>query len=232
MSGIRFARIFWIGAAAILVVAALIAIVAVLRSEFSEVDGRIILTLGTLLYSGAAAITGLALADRGPTRRLGWITAGVTPSALAIIVAAIWSFVWEEDNEPWTKLAWSSALVVLAGLLATTSLLLARRPALERLAMGAGALAALAAALSIVGIWTEADSDAFLRALAALWILAVLAYFLVPVLARFTAAGASDTEVRVLAELDSVELIATHVRVGALDAKLEPGERLALRRRS
>ena len=158
MSRIRLARIFWIGAAAILVAAALVALLAVLRGEFSETDGRIVLTLGALLYTGAAAIAALALADRGPARRLGWVVAGLAPVALAITVAAIWSFAWEEDNEPWDKLSWSFVLAVLAGLLATTALLLARRPALLRLAATAGALAALAAATTIVGIWASSGS--------------------------------------------------------------------------
>jgi hypothetical protein len=105
VSRIRLARIFWIGAAAILVAAALVALLAVLRGEFSETDGRIVLTLGALLYTGGAAIAGLALADRGPARRLGLVVAGFAPVALAITVAAIWSFVWEQDNEPWDKLS-------------------------------------------------------------------------------------------------------------------------------
>ena len=232
MTGVRYARIFWIGAAGILVLAALVALVAVLRADLSDTDGRILFTLGALLFSGGAAITGLALADRGPARQLGWAVAAISPAALAIVFAAIWSFVWEQENEPWNKLAWSSVLVLLAGLLATTALLLARRRALEQLAAGAGILAALAAGLSIVGLWAEPDNDTFVKILAALWILAVLAYFLVPVLARFTAAGVPASEARVLAELNGVELVATHAREDTIDARLEPGERLLLRRRA
>jgi hypothetical protein len=230
--GIRLVRIFWISAAAILVAAALVALFAVVRGDFSDSDGRILLSLGTLLYSGGAAITGLALADRGPARKLGWTVAAAAPVAVAFVVAAIWSFAWEEESEPWNKLAWSSVLLLLAGLLATTALLLARRKTLERLAMCAGGLAALAASVSVIGIWAEPKSDVFVKLVAALWILAVLAYFLIPVLARFTAAGASDTEVRVLAELEGVELVATHTRDGGIDARLEPGEKLLLRRRT
>jgi drug/metabolite transporter (DMT)-like permease len=66
---IRLSRIFWIGAAAILVAAALVALVAVLRGDFSDTDGRILITMGALLYTGGAALAGLALADRGPARR-------------------------------------------------------------------------------------------------------------------------------------------------------------------
>jgi hypothetical protein len=224
------ARTFWIGAAAILVAAALVALAALLRGDFSETDGRILLTLGALLYAGGTAIAGLALADRGPARRLGWTVAAAAPVGLALVLAAIWSFVWEQENEPWDKLAWSAILALLAGLLATTALLLARRPLLVRLAAAAGALASVAAALSIAGIWSEPESDSFVKAVGATWILAALAFFLVPVLQRFTAAGGTESEARVLARLDDVELVATHSREGTIDAKLEPGERLALRR--
>ena len=39
MRRIRYARIFWIGAAGILVLAALIGVSALLRSDFTETDG-------------------------------------------------------------------------------------------------------------------------------------------------------------------------------------------------
>jgi len=231
VSRVRYARIFWIGAAGILVLAALVALLAVLRGDFSDTDGRILLTLAVLLYCGGAAITGLALADRGPLPQFGWVVAAASPIALGLVLAAIWAFVWEEENEPWNKLAWSSVLVLLAGLLATTALLLARGRMLQRLAMGAGGLAVLAAAVSIVGIWSEPTGDSFVKVVAALWIVTVLAYFLVPVLGRFTAAGTSATQTRVLAHLDGIELVATHGREGVIDLRLAPGERLALRRR-
>jgi hypothetical protein len=66
--------------------------------------------------------------------------------------------------------------------------------------------------------------------IAVLWILAGLAYLLVPVLQRFTATAASTAD-RVLATLDDVELVATRSGSG-LAFDLAPGERLTLRRRS
>ena len=71
MSRLRLARVFWIGAAAILVAAALVALAAVLRGDFSDNDGRILVTLGALLYTGGAALAGLALVERGPARVVG-----------------------------------------------------------------------------------------------------------------------------------------------------------------
>jgi hypothetical protein len=226
-------RLFWIGAAAILVAAALVALVAILRGDFSDTDGRILVTLGALLYTGGAALAGLALAERGPARLLGVVVASTAPVCLAFVAWGIWSFVFDgEGNETASKLAWSSVLLLLAGLIAATAVLLARRRTLQLLAAGTGALAALSATISVAGIWTEPDSDAFIKTLAVLWILTLLAYFLVPVLQRFTAAGAAPEAVRVLAALDDVELVATRTPDGrAIDARLEPGERLVLRRR-
>jgi hypothetical protein len=54
----RLRRIFWIGAAAILVVAALIGVAAVAGGHFSSTDGKILLTLGALLLAGATGFAG------------------------------------------------------------------------------------------------------------------------------------------------------------------------------
>lgn len=231
MTRLRLRRIFWMGAAAIVVAAALVALVAVVKGNFSDTDGRILVTLAALLYTGGAAICGLALADRGPVRPLGWVVASAAPVCLGFVVWAIWSFAFDGDgNETAGKLAWSAVLVLLAGLIATTGLLLARRPGLVRLAAVAGALAGLAVAVSVFGIWTMPDSEIFLKALAVLWILAGLAYFLVPILQRFSSVGADESAIRVLAELDGVQLVASRSSVAGVDAESPaPGEHLFLR---
>jgi hypothetical protein len=232
VSRIRLSRIFWIGAAAILVVAALVALGAVLRGDFSDTDGRILVTLAVLLYTGGAAISGLGLVDRGVARPLGWTVVGAAPICLALVLWGIWSITFDGGgNHDASRAAWSAVLVLLVGLLASTGLLLARRRALVVLAVVADVLAALAAALSVAGIWTEPDSDNYVKVVAALWILASLCYFLVPVLQRFSGAGEEGQAVRVLAELDGVELVATRWG-GGIEPQLAVGERLQLRRRS
>jgi hypothetical protein len=45
------ARVAWLGAAAIIVVAALVALGAILRGDFSETDGRILGSLAVVLYT-------------------------------------------------------------------------------------------------------------------------------------------------------------------------------------
>jgi hypothetical protein len=227
---LRLRRIFWIGAAAILVAAATVALVGVLGGDFSDTDAQILVTLAALLYTGAAALAGLALVDRGSARPLGWLVAAASPVCLAIMLWGIWDFVDEGSNGIRLKLAWSAVLAILTGLIATTGFLLASRPALLRLAGASGGLAALAAVLSIAGIWSGNSSDAFVKTLAALWILAVLAFLLVPVLQRFSSA-AQDAAPRVLGELDGIELVATRGRLEGISVEPPaPGERLALRR--
>jgi MFS family permease len=227
---LRLARIFWIGAAAILIAAALVALVAVLRGDFSDTDGRALVTLAALLYTGAAALSGLALVDRKRATALGWLVAVSAPVGLALILWAVWSFAFDEGGDRATdKLAWSSAILLLAGLLSTTALLLARRPTLVRLAAVAGAAAGVAAGISVIGVWAEPDNESFVKGVAVAWILAALGFFLVPVLQRFTSTGEDVQSERVLAELDGVELVATRAADG-IEPSLAAGERLALRR--
>jgi len=229
----RLTRVFWTGAAATLVAAALVALAAVVQGEFSDTDGRILVTLAALLYTGGAALAGLALADRGSARALGWLVASAAPVCLLLVAWAVWSFNGDGGgDENATKLAWSSVLVLLAGLVATTGLLLTRRPTLARLAAVAGGLAAVAAALSVIGVWSEPSGDGLVKVLAVLWILAALCFFLVPVLQRFTAAGADESAPRVLAELESVEVVASREPIEGVAVEApSQGERLYLRRR-
>ncbi len=227
MKGFRLSRIFWIGAAAILIAAALVALIAILRGEFSETDGRIIGTLAATLLAGATAISGLALVDRG-ARALGWLTVAISAPGFALLVYAIWDFVFEGDGDAW-RWGWSGALALLAALVAATAQLLARNQRVVALAWLAGGLAAAASTASIAAIWRESPGDTEGKLIAALWILTALAYFLVPVLQRFTSAGVPATAERILGELDGISLVATRSDDG-IEPRLAPGERLVLRR--
>ena len=228
MTRVRLARVFWIGAAAILVVAALVALLAVLSGDFSDTDGRILGTLGAALLAGSTVIAGLALVERGGTLS-GWAAVTVALPAFAALVYAIWDFVFDGGGDSW-RWGWAGALALVATLVAATARLLARTQWIVRLAEVTGALAAVAAGVTIWAIWAEDPGDAAGRAIATLWILAGLGYLLVPVLQRFTSAGSSQAPERVLATLDGVELVATRSRDDTIDVRLAPGERLALRR--
>ncbi|MGH3135923.1 MAG: hypothetical protein ACRDPV_05455 [Gaiellaceae bacterium] len=222
----RLARIFWIGAAASLVVAALIALAAVLRGNFSDTDGRILGTLAALLLAGGTLISGLVLVERD-NALLGRVSVVVAPIGLGLLVYGIWDFAFDGGGDHW-RYGWAGALTVIAALIAVTARLLAESPALTPLAVVTGIIASCAAALSLYAIWGY-ESDVVGKALAVLWILTGVCYFLIPVLERFRA-ETPDSDVRVLAALDDVELVLTRSNNG-LVVELAPGERLLLRRR-
>ena len=56
MSGIRLSRLFGIGAAAILIAAALVAVGSILRGEFGEREVQVLGTLLSLLVVGETVI--------------------------------------------------------------------------------------------------------------------------------------------------------------------------------
>lgn len=224
----RLARTFWLGAAALLVAAALVAIVALLRGELTDTDARILLTLGALFVTGASALAGLALVDAGRYAPVGWLAAGAALVELAVLGYWIWSGSGGDDTI--SRLG-TTALLLLAGQVAVvTQLLLFSNRRLLGLVVATMALVVLAVAGAVAALWTEPDDTLWAKLLAAAWILAALGWFLLPVLQRFTAAGSSLDE-RVLAELGGVELVATRAHEG-IDVRLARGERLLLRRSS
>ena len=231
MTRVRLSRIFWIGAAAIIVAAALVALTAILRGDFSETDGRIIGTLAAVLLAGGTLVVGLALRERRPGSPVALATIAIAPIGFALVEYAIWDFVFDGGGEDQWRVGWTGMIGLGAGLMASAALLFARAPRIVQLAYASAVLVLLAAVVSIVAVWSENPGGTEEKILAALWILASLGLVLTPILERFvdadtTAAGAA----RVLATLDDVELVATRVGPG-LDVQLAPGERLALRRR-
>ena len=221
----RLARVFWISAAVSLVAAALIALAAVLRGEFSDTDGRILGTLAALLLAGGTLISGLVLVDRD-NALLGRVALVLSPLGFSFLVYAIWDFVFDGGGDEW-RWGWAGALILIASLVAVTARLLAESPSFTPLAFVTGILGSAAAGLSIYAVWNN-ESDSIGKALAVLWILTGVCYFLIPLLERFRA-ETPDPEVRVLASLDGVELVLTRSRKG-LEVELAPGERLTLRR--
>jgi hypothetical protein len=222
-------RVAWLGAAAILIVAALVALASIVRGDFSDTDGRILGSLAAVLYTGGALFAGLATVDRG-RQTIGWSLAGGAPLCFVILLPAIWNSFDEGGNDDMWRWAWSAVLALLVGIMLATALLLARTEGAEFLAFASGAGAGLAATLSIAAIWVNGGDDSWIKAIAAFWVLAVLAYVLVPIADRFGRAGLPATE-RILAVLDGVELVATTTPgSGAIDPKLAPDERLTLRR--
>ncbi len=225
MTGSRYTRIFWIGAAGTLVLAALIGISSLLRSDFSDTDWQILLTLLTLLVSAGTAVAGLTVAERGRAA-IGWAAVGVSVVAFTVIVAATWD---EFDGDGLAKLAGTAAFALAATLLGTTQLVLHRGHHTWLIVVTWAALA-LAAVTSSNALWSENSDDTW-KIAASLWIIGIVGWLNLPVLQRFSAAGALSGSERLVAELDGIEIVATHSGEGvAVD--LHPGERLVLRRRA
>jgi hypothetical protein len=224
----RLARTFWLGAAALLVAAALVAVVALLRGELTDTDAHILLTLGALFGTGATALAGLALADSGRYTALGWTVAALAPVEFATLAYWIWS--GSEGDDALSRMGTTALLLVVGQLAIVTQLLLLANRRLLPLVIATDVLIGAAIGGAIVAIWTEPDNTTWAKVLAAAWILAALGWFLLPVLQRYTAA-ATGTDDRILDQLDDVELVATRSGNG-LDVRLARGERLILRRRA
>ena len=224
-------RLVWLGAAAILVVAALVALTAIVQGDFSETDGRILGSLAVVLYAGGALFAGLSTVERGrPT--IGWPVVIASPICFALMLIAIWNIFDEQDHRFIWRAGWSATIVLLVGIMLTTAILLADGRAARRLAFVAGVLAGIAAALSIAAIWAGEGGDDWIKLIAVLWVLAVLSYVLVPVVDRFARADGAGTDERVLATLGDVELVATTAPSPTeIQPELERGERLILRYR-
>ena len=99
---------------------------------------------------------------------------------------------------------------------------------------GAAAIVAAPALISLVAVLRGGFSQTDGRILGTLgWILAALAFFLAPVLQRWSAVGGTEAGDRVLGTLDDVEVVATRRPGDELVVSDRPrgGERLVLRHR-
>ena len=222
IAGIRYARIFWIGAAGALVLAALIGISALLSSDFSETDGQILLTLLALVVASGTATAGLAVSERGHAA----IGPGAVVLSLVAFVAIVLSTWNGFESETLAKLAATAAFALIGAVLCTTQLVL-HRGIHTWVVVVTWAAVVLAFVLSTGALWGE-DGDVW-KAAASVWIIGLVGWLLLPVLQRFTAAAAPATRGRVLATLGDVELVAT--TIGGVDPRLLPGERVLLRKR-
>lgn len=183
----RLLRLFWIGAAAILVVAALVALVAVLGGHFDETDGKILGVLGTALLAGGVATAGATLYDSRTARRFGAAVVATAPLWFGLASAAI---VDGFDSKTLNRLAWTAYVLLATELVvATARMLVGHRPLLKLYALTAG-FGAAAALTSITAIWERRGGSGYAKVIASLWILTVVSYLLIPVARRIS--GAPD----------------------------------------
>jgi hypothetical protein len=242
----RLGRLFWVGAAAILVAAALVSIAALVRGDLGETDGKILLTLLALLVGGGTALCGLALLERGAPPWVGWTVVVTAVSGFALVTAATWD---GYDSDTLARLAGTAAAVVVAVLVVVTQVLLLGDPRLRALVAGTAVALGVAVAILSVGIWTDDLGESGGKAVAVLTILGALGWVLVPVLQRLGGAerqpgdGGRD---RVITTLGGIDVVATTrpggdavtvepsreglvIRSSGAAVRLRPGEHVALR---
>jgi hypothetical protein len=228
-------RLFWRGAAAVLVVAALVALAALLGGDFDETDGEILATLGVVLLGGGVTLAGLGLREQQKAEPVGTAILVGAPLCFLVLVVDIWRGFEGDTMGRW---AVTAVTVLAAAGVIGSSLLLYRNPGLAWLVWSEAAALAVALGSTLALIWVHDAGNGVAKVAAACWILAVLGWGLVPVLQHSSAAGAAseaDAE-RVVATLADVDLVVTrHPRQDDLVvsgvSRLAPGENVALRLR-
>lgn len=228
-------RLFWLGAAILFSVAALVAIAAVLGSGFGETQARICGTCGIAFVCGAATLAGIACLERGVVRPVGWVTIALGVAAFAVWTGAAWK---DDTSQGYWKLAGVLGAWTLAALVVTTLRLFTSSPQLlGTVVPGTWAAATLAAAVGTEMILAEDDGP--WRFLVVLIILTALGYALTPALQRFSAVGetAPAATERLLGTLGNIDVFAVRgdrrsVTIGSSRARLASSEGIVLRERS
>jgi hypothetical protein len=225
-------RIFLLGAATLVSLAALAAIVAILGGSFGETEGKFFATLATAFVAGSAAIAGIACLERSVSRPLGMLGIG-----LSILGFALWTDqIWEEHHsgDYWRLLGFilTWTLVVL---LVTTTRLMTQSPRLLRTLFPATAIAAAAAGLTVTVMLLRESADGW-ELFAVLLVLALLGETLTPILQRFAALppGEEPSE-RVLGEVAGAVVVAVRgkssrsVKLGDREIEVADDERIVVR---
>jgi hypothetical protein len=221
-------RIFLLGAAALLSIAALVAIGTVLSGNFGETEGKIFATIATTFVAGSTVIAGLACLGTGSR------VMAVTGVVLACAGFFLWTAqIWGEyESDGYWKLIGLVTAWTLALLIATTARLMTSAPKLLRTLYPATAGAAFGAALVASVMLLRENGDGW-QLFAVLLILALLGEALTPVLERYAAADEQSPE-RVLGIVAGAEVVAVRggrqaVRIGDRTEALRTGETVLVR---
>jgi drug/metabolite transporter (DMT)-like permease len=214
VSRARAIRLFWIGAAAALVAAALLALSAVLGGRFDSTDWKILGSLGTLLLAGAAATVGTSLSETNRAAGFGKVLAvGAPVLGLVGLIAMARGFEPKELG----KTAGVAYVLLAAGLIIGTARILARERSQLLPFVVVAFTGSLAAFLGIIAIATE-DGSAWKVLVAALIVMA-LAYVLIPVSRRLSGAT-TDPTVELVDLAQGVEVAGVHVRFAPASTRL------------
>lgn len=196
-------RAFLLGAATIVSVAALVAIVTILEGSFGETEGKIFSTLATTFVAGSMLIAGLACLSRRVSRPLGEV--GIVFAALGFVLwsAQIWG--GYHSNGYWKLLGVLTAWAVAVLVVTTTRLMISTPLLVTRLYPLTSAAAAGAALVATIMILRE-HGDGW-QLFAVLLIATLLGETLAPILERYSATQERPEE-RVLGQLGGVEVLA------------------------
>jgi hypothetical protein len=226
-------RIFLLGAATLVSVAALVAIAAIVNGDFGDTEGKIFATLATAFVAGSTAIAGIACLERSVSRPFGWLGIVLAAGGFLLWTDQIWQ---EHDSDRYWKLLGLILIWTLVVLVVTTARLMTRAPQLLRTLYPATAVAAVAAGLTVSAMVVRENGDGW-QLFAVLLILALLGETLTPIVQRFMTApsGGAPTE-RVLGEIGGAVVVAVNgrrgersIRLGDREIPLADDERVVIR---
>ena len=227
-------RLFWLGAAVLFSIAALVAIVAVLGGSFGTTQEHILEMCGIAFVCGAATLAGLGCIDRGVIPTVGWLTV-----VLGVATFVVWTgAVWQDDaGDTYWKVAGVLGVWTLAALVVTTLRLFVSSPRLlGTVVPGTWAAAVIAAAVATEMILAE-DGGPW-KLVVVLILLTALGYALTPALQRFWAAAEpGERAERLLGTLGDIDVFAVRgdgrpVTLGSSRTRLSSSEGVVLRERS
>ena len=213
-------RIFLLGAATLVSVAALVAIAAIVNGDFGDTEGKIFATLATAFVAGSTAIAGIACLERDVSRPF-----GVLGVLLATFGFLLWADqIWEDHHSSgYWKLLGLLLTWTLAALVVTTTRLMTRSQRVERTLFRATTVAAVGAGLTVTSMILRENGDGW-QLFAVLLVLAVLGETLTPILERYTVAASDQTpSERVLGAIGGAVVVA--VRVGRPGRSIRLGDR-------
>jgi hypothetical protein len=181
-------RPVWIGATAAVALATAVALLVVLIGDPSERDLRTAATLVAAILCGGAALAALEMLDRPALQALGALVLLAAAVDFVLFTLGVWKAEpFDGDTNDWVKLiptgiAWATALIVAS----TTALLAGSTPryALPVVGLLAGAWATVATGM----VWSETESERWIKLLGALAVLTVGGFLCAPLWRRTLAA--------------------------------------------
>jgi hypothetical protein len=226
-------RIFLLGAATIVSIAALVAIAAIVNGDFGDTEGKIFATLATAFVAGSTAIAGIACLERGVSQPF-----AVLGLLLATFGFLLWADeIWEQHHSSgYWKLLGLLLTWTLAMLIVTTTRLMTRSQRVERSLFRATTVAAVGAGLAVSSMILRENGDGW-QLFAVLLVLALLGETLTPIVERY-AVAASDQgpSERVLGTIGGAVVVAVQggpagrsIRLGDREIPLADDEQIVVR---